>query len=48
MNPVFALAIVVAILGAYAFGEWVGKERERIRHQRSAEILDFTRLGKRR
>jgi hypothetical protein len=42
-DPVIVIAILVGLLAAYSFGEWVGREKARIRRQRSADVLDFTR-----
>jgi hypothetical protein len=35
-DPVIVIAILVGLLAAYSFGEWVGREKARIRRQRSA------------
>lgn len=34
MTPLVVLAVLVALAGVYAFGEWVGTERERARQVR--------------
>jgi len=31
---ILTLAVVAIVIGAYAFGEWVGAERERMRWER--------------
>jgi hypothetical protein len=49
VDPIILVLAVLAItIGAYAFGEWVGAERERMRWERRhlrrrGNVIDFTR-----
>lgn len=43
MSSLLIFGVLVLVFGAYAFGEWRGSERERMRNQRrAANVLDFT------